>query len=529
MKRAAAALAFLLSLGSLRAADDLAPATIAVYNRADPESAGLARFYAQQRHLPNDHLIGLECSTEEEISREEYDQTIAEPLRKIFAERKWWSARTDGSGQTTVSAQQIAFVALIRGMPLKIRATAAYAGDRAESNLIGSQNQASVDSELSLLGFFTRQISGATANSYFQNFRPIKELGGAPLLLVSRLDAPTADIVRRMISDSVAAEKSGLWGRAYVDGAHHTDGGLADGDKWLKTVVKDLRWVGIPTVYDEKPAIFPSGFPVTDCSLYYGWYAGGIGGALADPGFAFTPGAVAVHIHSFSASSLRHADAGWVAPLLVKGAAASLGNVYEPYLQMTAHLDILNDRLLHGFTLAESAYMATRALSWMTVVVGDPLYRPFVSWSDLQAKTPPHKGNSWETAHAFATKNAGMEPVGYFHLARQAASRTENAPMLEDLGSREKEAGEDDAAGSCLRQARTIYKGRGDLIRSALEQAETLMAAGKKDAAFDLIKSLRRETPAGPAAVLLQKVADEIFPPPPTATRTPSPAASPRW
>lgn len=517
----------LLSLGSVRAADDLAKATLVVYNRAAPDSAGLARFYAQQRHIPNDHVIGLECSTEEEISRAEYDQTIAEPLRKIFGERKWWSAHEDSSGHWTVDWNRIDFVALIRGIPLKVRATAVYPGDQPESNLIGSQNQASVDSELALLGLFLRQISGATANPYFQNFRPIKELDAVPLMLVTRLDAPTAAIVRRMISDSVAAEKNGLWGRGYVDGAHNTDGGLADGDNWLKTVVKDLRWVGIPVVYDEKPAIFPSGFPVTDCSLYYGWYVGGISGAFADPGFTFKPGAVAVHIHSFSASTLRSADAGWVAPLLGKGAAASLGNVYEPYLQMTAHLDIFNDRLLHGFTLAESAYMATRGLSWMTVVVGDPLYRPFASWFDLDTKSVARNHNQWEFAHAFAAKNAGMEPVGYFTLARQAASRADNAPMLEDLGLREKESGDYDGAVSCLRQARTIYKGRGDLFRVAVEQADTLLQAGKKDEALALVRGLQRASSEGASAALLQKIVDEIIPPPPTPTPSP-PSPSPR-
>lgn len=526
MKTIACALTVLLSLGSVRAADELAKATLVVYNRAAADSAGLARFYAQQRHIPNDHVIGLECSTEEEISRQEYDQTIAGPLRKIFGERKWWNARESG-GLTTVDWNRIDFVALMRGMPLKIRATAVYPGDHPESNLLGSQNQASVDSELAVLGLFSRQISGATVNPYFQNFRAIKELEGSPLMLVTRLDAPTAAIVRRMISDSVATEKTGLWGRGYVDGAHNSDGGLADGDNWLRTVAKDLRWVGIPVVYDEKPAIFPNGFPITDCSLYYGWYAGGISGAFADPGFTFTPGAVAVHIHSFSASTLRSGDAGWVAPLLSKGAAASLGNVYEPYLQMTAHLDIFNDRLLHGFTLAESAYMATRALSWMTVVVGDPLYRPFASWFDLDAKSGDRHRSVWEIAHAFAARNAGMEPVGYFTLAREAASRADNAPMLEDLGLREKESGDYEGAVSCLRQARTIYKGRGDLLRAAVEQADTLIEAGKKEEALALVRSLQRASAESASAALLQKIVDEIIPPTPTPA-PPSVTASPR-
>lgn len=506
----------LLSLGGVggaRAADDLAKATIVVYNRAAPESAGLARFYAARRHIPDDHLVGLECSTEEEISREEYDGTIAEPLRKVFLERHWWNQHGDASGEAVVSSNQIHFVALIRGMPLKIRATGIYRGDHAASNLLGFLNQASVDSELAILGLYSRQISGPAVNPYFQSFRPIAELDASPIMLVCRLDAPTAAIVRRMITDAVETEKSGLWGRAYVDGAHNTDGGLADGDKWLTTVVKDLRRAGIPVVYDQKPAIFPSGFPMNDCALYYGWYTGGLAGAFLDPGFAFPRGAIAIHIHSFSASTLRQADANWVGPLLSKGAAASLGNVYEPYLQMTAHIDIFNDRLLHGFTLAESAYMATRALSWMTVVVGDPLYRPYASWLQLDAKRSSRNRNDWEMYHAFATKNARMEPVDYFTLARQTASRGDNGEMIEDLGLMEKESGDYDNALSCLREARTTYKGRGDLLRVALEQADTMIEAGKKDEALVLIRDLLVVTPEGPAAVLLHKVVDQIIPP----------------
>jgi uncharacterized protein (TIGR03790 family) len=171
-----------------------------------------------------------------------------------------------------------------------------------------------------------------------------------------------------------------------VDGAHNMAGGLEIGDKWLSETVEQFHKVGVPVVYDDGPALFPDGYPMSDCALYYGWYAAGVTGPFAQPTFRFTPGAIAVHIHSFSASTLRNPNAAWVAPLLTKGAAASVGNVYEPYLQMTTHLDIMNDRLLHGFTFAESSYMATQALSWMTVMVGDPLYRPYASWLQIDAK-----------------------------------------------------------------------------------------------------------------------------------------------
>ncbi|MBA3963191.1 MAG: TIGR03790 family protein [Chthoniobacterales bacterium] len=527
MKSCFLVLVVLYSLGTsllARDAAELARATLVVYNRAAPDSTGLARYYAQLRQIPNDHLIGLDCSLEEEISRQEYDQTIAEPLRKAFIEHQWWKSQEDASGQMRVSSSQIHFVALIRGMPLKVRATADYPGDHPESNILGSQNEASVDSELATLGLFSRQISGVAPNPYFQNFRPIGELDGVPILLVTRLDAPTAGIVRRMIADAVEAEKAGLWGRAYVDGAHNTSGGLADGDEWLRTVVKDLRRVGIPVVYDRKPSVFPSGYPVTNCVLYYGWYAGGISGPFAEPDFVFPRGAIAVHIHSFSANTLRHADANWVAPLLSKGATASLGNVYEPYLQMTAHLDIFNDRLLHGFTLAESAYMATRALSWMTVVVGDPLYRPYAAWLQLDSTKGSSAHNDWIMSHEFALKKIGLSPADYFPIARQAASRADNGPMLEDLGLRQEEVGDNDSALGCLRQARTIYRGHGDLLRAGLEQADTLIEAGRKDEALPLLKSLMRTTAEGTGATLLHQVLDQIVPPSPTS---PPPAPRP--
>jgi len=231
-----------------------------------------------------------------------------------------------------VTASTIHFVAVIKGVLLKIRATAAYPGDVPGPGPIGNRNEASVDSELTVLPFFSHQISGEIPNPYFQKFHAIGDLENATLLLVCRLDAPTAATVRGMIVDAIAAEKNGLWGRAYVDGGHNTGAGMGLGDQWLAEITGQLHKVGVPVVYDDKPAIFPEGYPMTDCALYYGWYAGAVAGPFTRPDFRFVPGAVAVHIHSFSASTLRDPNANWVAPLVSKGGAASMGNVYEPYL-----------------------------------------------------------------------------------------------------------------------------------------------------------------------------------------------------
>ena len=500
----------LLLLDAAAAEQPLAQSTIVLYNKAVPDSVELAKFYAEQRSIAPDHLIGLNCSTEEEISREEYDTTIADPLREIFKQSHWWTLREPPGQAPVVTASTIHFVAIIKGVPLKIRSTTAYRGDQPRSGPPGSRNEASVDSELAVLGLYSRQISGPTPNSYFQSFRAINEFENATLLLVCRLDAPTAATVRGMIVDSIATEKSGLWGRAYVDGAHKTGAGFAAGDEWLAEVTTQLHRAGIPVVYDDTPAIFPNAYPMTDCALYYGWYAGNVAGPFTRPDFRFVPGAIAVHIHSLSARTLRDPRANWVGPLVLKGAAASLGNVYEPYLQLTSHLDTFNNRLLHGFTFAESAYMSMPALSWMSVMIGDPLYRPFATWLQIEPKSESARDKSnWEAYHEFAIKNV-MRPAPEFRtLARQTASQTHNAPMIEDLGLMESRDRNFSAATDCFRPARTFYSNRDDILRVVLEEADAWVKQDKPKRAVDLIGSALRTSPDAPAALLLRKFEED--------------------
>jgi hypothetical protein len=129
---------------------------------------------------------------------------------------------------------------------------------------------------------------------------------------------------------------------------------------------------------------------MNDCALYLGWYAPNADGPFLNPAFRFRRGAVACHIHSFSAHTIKSDKQNWCGPLLSRGACATLGNVLEPYLAFTAHLDVFTDRLISGFTLAEAAWMSTPALSWMSTVLGDPLYRPFAPGAaDADKKNNP--------------------------------------------------------------------------------------------------------------------------------------------
>ncbi|MDQ6625433.1 MAG: TIGR03790 family protein [Verrucomicrobiota bacterium] len=507
MRQLVAAVLCICGIGTIAQAEQqLAGATIVIFNSSVPESAELAKFYAQKRGIARDHLVGLACSRDEEISREDYDRTIRDPLREVFQQRKWWTLRDAPDAPLTVATNSIRFVALMKGMPLKIKAAQNYPGDRVIGGPVGGRNDASVDSEVAVLARFSSEISGALTNPYFQSYRAIGEANDPALLLVCRLDAPTSDVVRRMISDAIETEKNGLWGRAYIDGAHNTTGGFQVGDQWLSEIPAQMHKVGVPVIYDERPEIFPDGFPMNDCALYFGWYTATAAGPFADPGFHLVPGAIAVHIHSFSASTLRDPNAAWAGPLLMKGAAATLGNVYEPYLQLTAHLNVFSDRLLHGFTFAESAYMAMPTLSWMGVAIGDPLYRPYASWLQLDAKTGGTAAGNWRIYHDFAIANASKPPREYRAAARAAAARAKNGAMIEDLGLMESREGNHAAACSYFEQARTLYSTRDDLVRVALEEADSWLEQGKRKRALDIVRAVGRIVTDAPTAALFRRI-----------------------
>lgn len=358
---------------------DAAAETAVVFNPDFPGSAELAGYYAEKRGIAKERVIGLRCSQEDSMSRSEFDSQLRTPLLKMFQSKGWWIAEPPmpgkpgaGKGMRTpaVLAPTVRVLVLMRGVPFQIRREAQNAKQSEE-------DEASVDSELTALGLNAPPMKGGLRNPYFdQPVRFAYSQRATGLLLVGRLDGPDDATVRRMIDDAITTEQTGLRGRAVIDLAQKS-GVYQEGEDWLKRSAEIFKRAGIPLFIDRAEAVVPDVWPLPDTILYFGWYTDHITGALASPGFRFKRGAIACHLHSFSASIIRSHDKAWAGPLLSKGAAVTFGNVFEPYLSLTIHFDIFNKRLLEGFTVGEAAWNATPALSWMNVVLGDPLYRPY--------------------------------------------------------------------------------------------------------------------------------------------------------
>jgi len=521
--------AFLLLCGSLfflpprlfaAAVDPDAAATVVVFNERDPASIALAGYYADKRGIPYDHLIGLSCTLEDTVPRADYDKTIARPLRRQFLKHGWWKAELDLENGR-IAESKIRFVALMRGIPLKIGSVSTYEGDQPlVKTPLFNHNEAAVDSELAVLGMATRQISGPVDNPLFGNVDRLKE--PSPwLLMVCRLDAAQPPTVRRMIDDSLATEKTGLWGFAYVDSRGLYGSGMAEGDNWLRRIVSATLAQGIPCIQDVAPTLFPEHYPLTRAALYFGWYSGQISGVFQDQTFRFVPGAVAVHIHSYSADSLREPLRGWCAPMLEKGAAATLGNVYEPYLTMTSHLGIFEERLREGWTFAEAAYAAQPALSWMATFIGDPLYRPFKAQQDIAVKPPA------EAAEYAAYRDGAVRWASEGRLAGEPVLRTsglalKSGVIFEALGLLQ--LGDKDSAAALVSwaQAGEFYKTDADRIRCGLHAIGVMREEKKTAQALALTRKQIQQFPNAEATARLRAIELELAPPPSPSPVKPS-------
>lgn len=85
------------------------------------------------------------------------------------------------------------------------------------------------------------------------------------------------------------------------------------------------------------------------------------------------------HIASSECTTLRDEKSSvWCKMMLEKGVAATIGPVYEPYVQAFPLPEVFFTFLADGYlTLAECYLLSLPYLSWQMVLVGDPLYRPF--------------------------------------------------------------------------------------------------------------------------------------------------------
>ncbi|NBX01664.1 TIGR03790 family protein [bacterium] len=346
--------------------------TIVIANQNNPEGVQIAQILLRKRNIPEENLIILPLSTEEEISWSQYSETILNPLRHLLLSRQLIAgeikAERDEYGREgfiKTENPRVTWIICMTGVPLKIKN---LDHDKYPENAPLKRSQACVDSELALLGITNHNPHGPINNPWFGN----ASLVTSDVIRTARLDGPSSSDILRSLNQTWQAEKNGLRGRSYID----KGGPYPEGDVWLDRTANLSRSMGFPTDIEETPKLFHEKSRSDAPAFYFGWYTQLPQGRFGLQRVLLAPGSIAIHTHSFSAFTLRSSSGNWAAWLVKQGAGLTAGNVYEPYLQFSLRPDALMRGIAQGMTAGEAAWFATPAISWQGTILGDPFYRP---------------------------------------------------------------------------------------------------------------------------------------------------------
>jgi len=239
---------------------------VVVYNTRVPESKGVADYYARRRNVPTNQVFGFALNTAQDMSRAEFQDTLQRPLAKMISENKLWQLRSEIISATNgkpkhvewkVKNAKIRYAVLCYGVPVRISRDPNLQ-ESEEENLRPElrRNEAAVDTELALLPCIDQNLplTGPLRNLLFAvtNISAFDPTNG--VLMVTRLDGPSAEIARGLVDKAIQAETDGLWGRAYIDVRNTTEPGYKAGDDWIRgagaicrhfaSCAWAIRWMG---------------------------------------------------------------------------------------------------------------------------------------------------------------------------------------------------------------------------------------------------------------------------------------------
>ena len=486
---------------------------VVIYNTRVPESKDIAQHYAEVRRVPAGQVLGLPLSTNEEISRVEFRDSLQKPLAKELEKKRLWhidSRLVPASSNRAARVEwrpiqaKIRYAVLCYGVPLRIAEDPMLKEDgldKVRPEL--RRNVAAVDSELALLPLIEQgyPLHGPFNNWTYGVTNTIMLNPTNSLLMVARLDGPSPAIARSLVDKALQGEADGLWGRAYFDLRNTSEPGLKIGDEWIRGAAEICRHLGFETIVDENPGTFPASFPMSQIALYIGWYSQDADGPFTLPNVEFMPGAFAYHLFSFSASTLRSTTRNWVGPFLAKGATASMGTVDEPYIGGTPDMAAFVSRFIYyGFTLGEAAYASQPVLSWQTTVVGDPLYRPFGGNGDLLHKRLVEGHNKlveWSFLRMVNLAVANGKPVSEAVAGLEQLDTTTNSAVLtEKLGDLYAAQGKPSSATHEYQLALKLDPTPQQKLRLLLHLGEKFQALDRPSDAYEQYQSILRDYPA---------------------------------
>jgi uncharacterized protein (TIGR03790 family) len=331
-----------------------------VVNQTSALSRKIGEYYAERRRIPASNICRLDAGTDEEISRSDFDNRMARPIQQFLRDHDL--------------TERVLYIVTTAGVPLKVRGNLGLAGEAA-----------SVDSELTLLYFDlhgrAHALPAGVPNPFFGKTDAPFRHPDFPIYLVTRLAGFDFEDVKGMVDRGLMAINRGKFA-IDLKGSDDTRG-----NAWLLQAARQLPRDRV--VLDVSRAVLSH---QSDVIAYASWGSNDPDRKERRLGFHWLPGAIVTEYVSTNARTFARPPESWTmgawgdpkatfagspqslaADYIHDGATGASGHVYEPYLQFTPRPNILLPAYFHGRNLAESYYLAIPLLSWMNIVIGDPL------------------------------------------------------------------------------------------------------------------------------------------------------------
>ena len=334
---------------------------LVVVNQASPVSRSIGEYYVQRRHVPLANVCRLNVAAGEDISRADFQEKIARPIGVFLRRQKL--------------EDQILYIVTTSGVPLRVQG----------NNGSMAAEAAAVDSELALLYSDLHgrphALPAGVRNPFFGKVNAKFGHADFPIYLVTRLTGYDFADVKRLIDRALEARNRGK----FVIDLKEADN--TPGNGWLLDAAKALPKDRV--ILDETGLVL---YHEHDVIGYASWGSNDPDRKQRWVGFDWLPGAIMTEFVSTNGRTFTLPPQSWnigswadaktwfvgspqtlTADYIHEGATGASGHVFEPFLQFTPRPDILLPAYYQGRNLAESYYLAIPVLSWMNIVVGDPL------------------------------------------------------------------------------------------------------------------------------------------------------------
>jgi uncharacterized protein (TIGR03790 family) len=361
---AACALALFAAVSITDAHAQTPAQVLVVINKRSPVSDEIGRYYMRRRAIPAGNLCVIDVPLGDDISHSFYESDVEAPIAKFLTRTKL--------------TESILYIVTTQGVPLRVT------GD---GNKLLATN-ASVDSELTLLYQKLHGVNipvpGAVVNPFFQKRDSPFRHPQIPMYMVTRLAGYDMTDMKGLVDRAPLARNTGKF---VIDlRADNT----TQGNQWLRAAALLLPQDRV--ILDDTAKILTG---IRGVIGYASWGSNDFDRKERFLKFEWLPGAIATEFVSTDARTFNRPPDQWtigrwggppstmffgspqsmIGDYIHEGASGAGGQVDEPYLDYCPRPDFVLPAWFQGRNLAESFYMGIRGLSWVNVVIGDPLMR----------------------------------------------------------------------------------------------------------------------------------------------------------